>query len=115
MSTVTDPNCAYLPFDAAATGHVPGEGGALLVLENADEARARGVTRTYGEIAGYAATFDPRPGSDGPPGLRRAIELALADAALRPADIDVVFADASGVADLDRTEAEAIAHVFGPR
>ena len=115
MSTVADPDRAYLPFDAAATGHVPGEGGALLVLENADEARARGVTRTYGEIAGYAATFDPRPGSDGPPGLRRAIELALADAGLRPADIDVVFADASGVADLDRTEAEAIAHVFGPR
>ncbi|EME98806.1 ketosynthase chain-length factor [Streptomyces mobaraensis NBRC 13819 = DSM 40847] len=113
LSTATDPDRAYLPFDAAAAGHVPGEGGALLVLEDADSARDRGA-RTYGEIAGYAATFDPRPGTGRPPGLRRAIELALDDAGLAPADIDLVFADAAAVPELDRIEADALAAVFGP-
>jgi act minimal PKS chain-length factor (CLF/KS beta) len=72
-------------------------------------------SRVYGEIAGYAATMDPRPGSGGPPGLRRAIELALADARIAPGDVDVVFADAAAIPELDRTEAEAITSVFGPR
>jgi act minimal PKS chain-length factor (CLF/KS beta) len=112
VSTATDPRRAYLPFDAAAVGYCPGEGGALLVLEDPDAVRGR---RVYGEIAGHAATFDPRPGSGRPPGLRRAVELALADACLTPADVDVVFADASGVPDLDRVEAQTLATLFGPR
>ncbi|MFJ8477122.1 ketosynthase chain-length factor [Kitasatospora sp. NPDC094011] len=114
LSTSEDPERAYLPFDADAAGHVPGEGGALLVLEAADAARERGA-EVYGEIAGYAATFDPRPGSGRAPALRRAIELALADAEVTSNQIDVVFADAAGLPDLDRIEAEAIAAVFGPR
>jgi act minimal PKS chain-length factor (CLF/KS beta) len=69
----------------------------------------------YGEIAGYAATFDPKPGSGHAPSLRRAIETALGDAGARSADIDVVFADAAAIADLDRSEAAAIAAVFGER
>ncbi|GAA3292545.1 ketosynthase chain-length factor [Dactylosporangium vinaceum] len=113
LSTETDPARAYRPFTADHRGHVPGEGGAILVLEEATAARARGA-RLYGEIAGYAATFDPRPGSGRPPGLRRAAELALADAGLNPPDIDVVFADAAGDAALDQQEAEALAGLFGP-
>ncbi|HEY0804044.1 MAG TPA: beta-ketoacyl synthase N-terminal-like domain-containing protein, partial [Pseudonocardiaceae bacterium] len=109
-----DPDRAYLPFDRRAHGYVPGEGGALLVLEDARSARDRGA-RIYGEIAGYAATFDPRPGNGNEPGLRRAIELALADADLAAGRIDVVFADAAGIAELDRAEADAIRAVFGPR
>ncbi|MFJ9946673.1 ketosynthase chain-length factor [Kitasatospora sp. NPDC091207] len=115
LSTSDDPERAYLPFDAAARGHVPGEGGALLVLEDLERARARGARQVYGEIAGYGATLDPRPGSGRPPGLRKAIELALADAGTAPEEIDVVFADAAAVPELDRIEAEAIAGVFGPR
>lgn len=114
LTTNNDPYQAYLPFDQRASGFVPGEGGALLVLEDQQEARDRGA-RIYGEIAGYAATFDPKPGSGSEPGLRRAIELALADAGLAPSQIDVVFADAAGIADLDRIEADAIRAVFGPR
>ncbi|MEU6263762.1 ketosynthase chain-length factor [Saccharopolyspora shandongensis] len=105
---------AYRPFAADATGYLPGEGGAILVLEDADAARERGAAGAYGEIAGYASTFDPPPGSPRPPGLRRAAELALVDAGLEPGEIDVVFADAVGVPELDRQEAEAIAGVFGP-
>lgn len=114
LSTAGAPDGAYRPFDADASGHVPGEGGAILVVEAPEAAGLRG-RNSYGEVAGYAATFDPRPGSDRPPGLRRAIELALADAGVSPEDVDVVFADASGTPELDRIEAEAITGVFGPK
>ncbi|MCG5447230.1 ketosynthase chain-length factor [Micromonospora sp. NIE79] len=114
LSTGRDPATAFLPFDANASGYVPGEGGAILVLEDEDAAARRGAA-VYGVIAGYGATFDPRPGSGRPPGLRRAAEMAVTDAGLTPADIDVVFADGAGVAELDRVEAEAITAVFGPR
>jgi act minimal PKS chain-length factor (CLF/KS beta) len=115
LSRSADPARGYLPFDQDANGYVPGEGGAILVVEDQDSARARGVSRVYGRIAGYAATFDPRPGSGREPTLRRAAELALADAGLRAEDVDVVFADAAGVPELDRVEADAIAALFGPR
>nr|AAG30188.1 chain length factor [Streptomyces sp. R1128] len=113
ISRATEPELAYRPFDAAADGYVPGEGGAILVLEDERAARARGAATLYGEIAGYAATFDPPPGSERPPGLARAARLALDDAGVRPEDVDAVFADAAGVPDLDRAEAEAINEVFG--
>ncbi|ABD13496.1 hypothetical protein ThrDRAFT_03929 [Frankia casuarinae] len=115
LSTDDDPVSAFVPFDRRARGHVPGEGGALLVLEDARSARDRGVSGIYGEITGYAATFDPRPGTMRVPGLARAIELALADARVSAADVDVVFADAAAVPELDRAEAEAIRGVFGRR
>jgi act minimal PKS chain-length factor (CLF/KS beta) len=115
ISRADDPDRAFLPFDAAAGGYVPGEGGAILVCESAPAAARRGAAAVYGEIAGYGATFDPRPGSGRPPGLRRAAELALADAGLTPDGIDVVFADAAGVPELDRAEAAAITGLFGPR
>jgi len=114
LSTGLDSTGAYAPFDRNAAGYLPGEGGAILIVEDARHAAERGAPHRYGEIAGYAATFDPRPGSGRPPGLRRAIELALADAGLTPGEIDVVFADAAGVPELDRAEAEAITAVFGP-
>lgn len=115
ISTATDPARAYLPFDDAAAGHVPGEGGALLILEDAEHARRRGAPRVYAELAGQAATFDPAPGLEREPGLRRAVELALADADADPGEVDAVFADAAAVPELDRVEAEAITKVFGPR
>jgi act minimal PKS chain-length factor (CLF/KS beta) len=114
LSRSDDPDRAYLPFDARAAGHVPGEGGAILILEDAEFARHRGAGRRYGEIAGYAATFDPKPGSGRPAGLRRAIELALADAGIRVEEVDAVFADAAAVPELDGIEAEAITEVFRP-
>jgi len=113
LSAETDPARAYLPFDAAACGHIPGEGGAMLVLETAESAAERGVTRPYGEIAGYAATFDSRRAGAGS-GLGRAAALAIADAGLEPADIDVVFADAAGRPEADAAEARMIADLFGP-
>lgn len=114
LSTSEEPARAYLPFDADAAGHVPGEGGAILILEDADAARRRGA-KAYGEIAGYGSTFDPRPGSGREPGLRRAIETALDDAGEAAVSVDAVFADAAAIPELDRAESEAITAVFGPR
>jgi len=112
LSHRTEPDRAYRPFDADANGYV--EGGAILVLEDAAAARARGRSG-YGAVAGYAATFDPPPGSDRPSTLRKAVEGALADAGRRPSDVDVVFADAAGSLAADRVEAQVLRDVFGPR
>ncbi|MDH6433839.1 act minimal PKS chain-length factor (CLF/KS beta) [Streptomyces sp. SAI-144] len=113
LSTGTDPDRAYLPFDRDAGGYVPGEGGALLVLEDAEAALRRGAPDILGEIAGYASGFDPAPGSGRPPALRRTVEAALADAGVTAGQVDVVFADAVGVPELDRAEASALREVFG--
>lgn len=114
VSTSTDPATAYLPFDHRACGQVPGEGGALLVLEDAESALAHSDHRPHGRVTGYAATFDPAPGSSRPPALQRAVETALADAGLEPDGVDLVFADAAGVPALDAQEAHALRAVFGP-
>jgi act minimal PKS chain-length factor (CLF/KS beta) len=114
LSQRSDPARAYVPFDVAACGYVPGEGGALLIVEDAEAAVDRGAPRIYGEISGYAAAFDPPPGSGRPPALARAIENALEDARAQPDEVDVVFADAIAVPGLDASESGAIAGVFGP-
>ncbi|MFC4534715.1 ketosynthase chain-length factor [Sphaerisporangium dianthi] len=115
LSPRDDPERAYLPFDADACGYVPGEGGAMLVVEDEAAARARGA-RPYGVVAGYGATFDPRaePGGEPRSNLGRAIALALREARVTPEQVDVVFADALGVPGHDLAEARAIAAVFGP-
>ncbi|MDH6132414.1 act minimal PKS chain-length factor (CLF/KS beta) [Kitasatospora sp. MAA4] len=114
LSTEERPDHAYLPFATEARGHVPGEGGAYLVLEDRDSARRRGA-RVYGEIAGYAATFDPAQETPGADGLAHAIRRALREAGTDPQQVDAVFADAAGVPELDRTEAQAVTAVFGAR
>jgi minimal PKS chain-length factor (CLF/KS beta) len=113
LSTGEDPARAYLPFDSGAAGWVPGEGGAIIVVEEAAAARARRAARVYGEIAGYSSGIDPAPHTGRPRALARVIRQALADARLTPADIGVVFADAVGLPALDEAEAEAITEVFG--
>jgi minimal PKS chain-length factor (CLF/KS beta) len=117
MTTATDPRDGYKPFDVRANGYAPGEGGALLLLEDADTAAARGA-RSYGEVAGYAATHDAyRHDAPAPDGKQyaRAMTTALADAGLTPDDVDLVVADGAGSPDLDRLEAEALHRVFGRR
>jgi minimal PKS chain-length factor (CLF/KS beta) len=114
LSRAEDPFKAYLPFDVAACGYVPGEGGAIMIAERADSALARGVDHPYGEIAGYASSFDPRPGTGRQPTLQQAAAAALDDARIAPGDVDVVFADGAGLPSLDRAEAAALAVLFGP-
>jgi minimal PKS chain-length factor (CLF/KS beta) len=113
LSTAREPAGAYAPFDVAACGYVPGEGGALLVVEHPDAARRRGAP-VLGYLDGYAATFDPAVHTGRTDNLRRCIDAALADARCAPVDVDVVFADALAVPDRDLAEARALAEVFGP-
>lgn len=113
LSTRTAPDDAYLPFDERACGHVIGEGGAILIIEDLDN-RHRAPERWYGEVAGYCATFDPAPWTGRPRRLADAIRGALDDAAQVPADVDLVLADAAGVPELDLAEAAALTEVFGP-
>ncbi|EME57643.1 ketosynthase chain-length factor [Amycolatopsis decaplanina] len=113
LSHREDPRTAYLPFSAEASGYVPGEGGAILVMEDLVMARERGAPTIYGEVAGYSATFDPPPGSGRPGTLVKAIETALSDADVEPSSVGVVFADAVGVPESDDAEARAIRSIFG--
>ncbi|MBX6390478.1 MAG: ketosynthase chain-length factor [Frankia sp.] len=117
VSTASDPRDGYKPFDRRANGYLPGEGGATLVVEHPAAAAERGAPKVYGEIAGYAATHDAhhhtRP-APSPAWLVTAMRRALADAALEPGDVDVVFADGAGSPDLDALEAAALREVFGP-
>lgn len=110
MSTASEPAQAYLPFDHGADGHVIGEGGAILVLEHPGDRRSD--SRPYCLIAGNAATFDATPGGNG---LRRAAQLALADAGMPASAVDVVFADAAGDRARDVDEARVLRELFGAR
>ncbi|MBH5129538.1 MULTISPECIES: beta-ketoacyl synthase N-terminal-like domain-containing protein [unclassified Streptomyces] len=113
-----DPARAGLPFCAASTGFVPGEGGAVLVVEPGAGAAERGAPHRYGLIAGHGAAFDPDPAGSGGSsrsGLLRAARAALRDAGLTPDDIGVVFADGVGSGPLDRAEAAVLTGLFGSR
>ena len=118
LSREHDPAAAYRPFDARANGYVPGEGGAILMLETPERAAERGAPQVYGEIAGYGATNDAyhfgKPAPDGRQ-YARAIRVSLDDAGIGPEEVDAVFADGAGVPDADAIEAAAIKDVFGKR
>jgi 3-oxoacyl-[acyl-carrier-protein] synthase II len=112
-----DPERAARPFDAGRDGFVMGEGAALLVLEAAEAAEARGAT-PYAEILGYGATSDAhhmvQPRADGRE-AGRAISIALADGAVDAAEIDYVNAHASSTPIGDIAEARAIELGLGDR
>jgi act minimal PKS chain-length factor (CLF/KS beta) len=112
LSTRSDPARAYLPLTHDASGWVPGEGGAMMVLEQPHHARARGAS-VHGRLSGYAATFDPSPGSGRDTNVAAAMRGALVDAGLDPADIGFVVADANGTPRRDREEVDAIRQVLG--
>ncbi|ARP69896.1 beta-ACP synthase [Streptomyces pluripotens] len=110
-----DPAHASRPFDNDRDGFVMGEGGAVLVLEELEHARARGA-RVYCELGGYA-TFGNAYHMTGltSEGLEmaRAIETALDHARLDPTAIDYVNAHGSGTRQNDRHETAAVKRALG--
>jgi 3-oxoacyl-[acyl-carrier-protein] synthase II len=116
MSTRNDdPEHASRPFDRGRDGFVMGEGGAVLVLEEYERARARGA-HIYAEVVGYGNSNDahhmtaPRP--DGTQ-QARAMRLALADGHVSPSDVSYVNAHGSSTPLNDPVETAAIRLVFG--
>jgi 3-oxoacyl-[acyl-carrier-protein] synthase II len=110
-----DPEGASRPFDRGRDGFAPGEGSGVLVLEELEHARARGVP-ILAEIVGYGATADashitlPAPGGIG---AVRAARRALAKAGLQPSDIAHVNAHATSTPEGDKSELQAIKTIFG--
>jgi 3-oxoacyl-[acyl-carrier-protein] synthase II len=110
-----DPEGASRPFDRGRDGFAPGEGSGVLVLEELEHARARGVP-ILAEIVGYGATADashitlPAPGGIG---AVRAARRALAKAGLQASDIAHVNAHATSTPEGDKSELQAIKTIFG--
>ncbi|MEU7619848.1 beta-ketoacyl-[acyl-carrier-protein] synthase family protein [Micromonospora rifamycinica] len=110
-----DPAEASRPFDRRRNGFVLAEGAALLVLERADHAAARGA-RTYAEVAGYGSTTDahhptiPRPDGEGAADCMRA---ALNSGNVAPAEVGYVNAHGTGTKLGDIAESAALGKVFG--
>jgi 3-oxoacyl-[acyl-carrier-protein] synthase II len=103
------------PFDARRDGFVMGEGAAMLVLEEASAAEARGAT-ILGELAGYGSTSDAHhltaPDPDGGPAAR-AIELALGDAGAAAPDVVYINAHGTSTPLNDPAETAAIKRALG--
>ncbi|MET8693215.1 beta-ketoacyl-[acyl-carrier-protein] synthase family protein [Streptomyces bauhiniae] len=110
-----DPAHASRPFDNNRDGFVMGEGGAVLVLEELEHARARGA-HVYCELSGYA-TFGNAYHMTGltPEGteMARAIETAMDQARIDPTAIDYVNAHGSGTRQNDRHETAAVKRALG--
>jgi len=109
-----NPGEASRPFDNGRRGFVPGEGGAVLLLEELEHARSRGAA-IYGEVCGFGTSMDgynvtaPEPAGRGG---QMALEKALEDAGLVPGDIDAVSTHGTGTLLNDRMEAALIERVY---
>jgi 3-oxoacyl-[acyl-carrier-protein] synthase II len=103
------------PFDLRRDGFVMGEGAAMLILEEAEAARARGAV-VLGEVAGYGSTSDAHhltaPEPTGTPAAR-AIELALQDADVSAAEVMYVNAHGTSTQLNDAAETAALKRALG--
>jgi 3-oxoacyl-[acyl-carrier-protein] synthase II len=110
-----EPERASRPFDRDRAGFVMGEGAGLLVIETLEHALARGAT-PIAELVGYGTSADAYHITSGPEdgsGARRAMEIALKQAGLAPADVAHLNAHSTSTQIGDRGELAAIKAVFG--
>ena len=112
-----EPTKASRPYDKDRDGFVMGEGAGVVVLEEYEHAKARGA-KIYAEIVGYGQSADAydmvAPDPDGN-GEIKAMELALADAGMKPEDIDYINPHGTSTGLGDVAESQAIAKIFGDK
>ena len=112
-----EPTKASRPYDKDRDGFVMGEGAGVIVLEEYEHAKARGA-KIYAEVVGYAQTADAHdmvaPDPEGK-GAIKAMELALADANMKPEDIDYINPHGTSTGLGDIAESQAIAQIFGDK
>lgn len=110
-----DPTKASRPFDRLRNGFVLGEGSAMVILEELEQAQRRGAT-IYGEVVGYGTTADAYRITDIPPdghGGIAAMRMAIADAKLNLDQIGYVNAHGTSTTVNDKVESKACREVFG--
>lgn len=110
-----DPQTASRPFDKDRDGFVMGEGGAALVLEEYEHAKARGA-KIYAEVVGAAMTADAyHITSPHPQGLgaSKSMQLALEEAGVKPEELDYLNLHATSTPIGDIAEVNAVKTVFG--
>lgn len=109
------PEKASRPFDAGRNGFIMAEGGAVLVLEEMERAKARGA-KIYAELAGFGMTGDAfhmtAPMEGGAAGAK-AMELALAEAGVAKDGVDYVNAHGTSTPMNDKTETAAFKLALG--
>jgi 3-oxoacyl-[acyl-carrier-protein] synthase II len=104
-----------IPFDARRNGFTPGEGAALVMLEEESSALARGA-RVLAEVSGTGCGYDSSRGRNerkGVESIAHAMRFALYEAMLHTYEIEALSASANGSPGGDRREARAVAEVFG--
>jgi 3-oxoacyl-[acyl-carrier-protein] synthase II len=115
LTLSTDKDRASIPFDAERDGFVLGEGAGAMVLEDYEAAEARGA-KIYAEMVGYGATADayhmtaPLPDAGG---AIAAMRMAIADAGIRPGQVEYVNAHGTSTELNDKAETIAAHSVFG--
>jgi 3-oxoacyl-[acyl-carrier-protein] synthase II len=110
-----DPTKALKPFDLNRDGFIAGEGGASMILEDLEHARARGA-RIYCEVIGYGSSndaYDMIALHEAGRGLKRAMRAALRKAEIDPAEIDYINPHGSGTPLNDRVETMVFKDLMG--
>ena len=117
LSVSEDPDAASLPFDKRRAGFVIGEGGAALILEEYEHAKARGA-RIYAEAVGYGSTCDahhitaPDPEAGG---ASRAMKQALDEAGYTGKETVYINAHGTGTPLNDKSETKAVKLALGDK
>ena len=115
LSQATDKTRASIPFDKERAGFTMGEGGAVVLLEEYEHAKARGA-KIYAEVVGYGCTNDayhmtaPDPDASA---SARAVELAAKEGGIEAGRDVYVNAHGTGTPLNDKTETRMLKKVFG--